>query len=286
MITLAAIGVPDAVSAQNSERQQTLYVSAVDASGNPVENLSVNDVIVREDGRLREVLSVTQATEPMDVALLVDTSLAAVPSIQNLRRGVLAIINAIDETHPIALVTLAARPTIVVNYTRNRERLLEAADSLFALSTNAGTRLDAIVEVADGLQRRESKRAAIVPIVFDGAETTRFYSEDVRRAVEDAGVSLHAVTVGRFITTGQEPARSLAEVWEQATRESGGQRVLIRTANALPTVLERIGHELSSQYRVTFGRPDSLIPPQELEVRTNREDLTLRGRWARGTAEN
>lgn len=281
---LAATSATDSVRAQNNERQQTLYVSAVDASGNPVEDLSVGDVIVREDGRVREVISVTRATDAMDVALLVDTSSAAVSSIQSLRRGVVAIINAIGEPHRIALVTLAGRPTIVVDYTTNHERLIEAAEGLFAVSTNSGTRLDAIVEVAQGLQQRESTRAAIVPIVFDGAETTRFYWEDVVRAVERSGATLHAVTVGQFINTGQEPARSLAEVWEQTTRASGGQRVLIRTASALGTVLERVGHELSSQYLVTFGRPDSLIPPEELEISPNREGLTLRGTWARGSA--
>ena len=281
---LAATGAIDSVRAQSNEREQTVYVSALDASGNPVEDLSVSDVIVREDGRTREVLSVTRATDPMDVALLVDTSSVAVPDIQDLRRGVVAMINALGEPHPVALVTLGARPTVVVDYTTNRERLTEAAEGLFALSSDSGTRLDAIVEVAQGLQQRESARAAIVPIVFDGAETTRFYSGDVIRALERSGATLHAVTVGQFVNTGREPARSLSEVWERATRVSGGQRVLIRTANALDTVLERVGHELSSQYLVTFGRPDSLIPPEELEITTDREGVTLRGTWARGSA--
>jgi hypothetical protein len=281
---LAVTSVNDSVRAQSTDRQQTLYISAVDGNGNPVEDLSVDDVVVREDGRVREILSVTRATDPMDVALLVDTSAAAVANIQDLRRGVSAIIDAIDEPHRVALVTLGARPRVVVDYTTNRERLIEAAESLFALSNDAGTRLDGIVEVAQGLQQRDTARAVIVPIVFDGIETTRFYSNDVLAALERSGAALHAVTVGPGFNTGQEPSRSLSEVWQRGTRESGGQRVTVLAPNALDTVLARIGVELSSQYRVTFGRPDSLIPPESLEISPNREGLTLRGTWARENA--
>lgn len=284
---LAAAAGHATLAAQGAaERQQTVFVSAVDRDGNPVNDLTVDDVTVREDGRLREVLSVTRATDPMDVALLVDTSSAAIGSIQDVRAGVAAFLDSLGEGHRVALVTLASRPTIAVDYTANRERLMEAAAGLFALPSSAGTRLDAIVEVARGLDQRDTERVAIVALVFEGGEQTRFYTNDVLAALEQSGASLHAVTVGEFVNTGQEPSRSLAEVWERGTRASGGQRLIVRTSNALDTVMGRVGAELGAQYRVTFGRPDSLIPPEELEIEANRVDLTLRGNWARGSAGN
>ena len=279
LVVTSAGGALDAQGA--AERQQTVFVSAVDQDGNPVEDLTVDDVVVREDGRLREVLSVTRATDPMDVALLLDTSTAATGRIQDVRAGVAAFLDTLGDEHRVALVTLASRPTIAVDYTTNRERLREAAGGLFALPGTGGTRLDGIVEVARGLDERDTGRVAIVPIVFEGTEQTRFYTDDVLAALERSGATLHAITVGEFVNTGQEPFRSLAEVWERGTRASGGQRILIRTSNALDTVMGRLGAELNAQYRVTFGRPDSLIPPEELEIEPNRSGLTLRGNWAR-----
>ena len=38
---------------QSGPRERALFVSAVDARGEPVEGLSVNDFIVTEDGRRR-----------------------------------------------------------------------------------------------------------------------------------------------------------------------------------------------------------------------------------------
>src|SRR5919112_577690 len=73
----------------NAHRQRqcerTLFVSAVDAKGEPVEGLSVNDCIVTEDGRRREVLRVSRAIEPMDIAILIDNSAAAEGSISVFR---------------------------------------------------------------------------------------------------------------------------------------------------------------------------------------------------------
>ena len=284
-LLLASGLLTSSASAQRTEREQTLFVSAASDDGEPLLELGVDDVTVREDGRVREVLSVARATEPMDVALLIDTSAASVGQVQNLRRGVLAFINGIEPPLRVALITLAARPTILVDYTANRERLVEAAEGLFPTNGYAGTRLDAIVEVAEGIENRPAPRAAIVALVFEGSEQTRFYAEDVRNAIERSGTTLHAVTVGLFPSAGPEPARSLSEVWESVTRESGGQRVVLRTPSGLDTVMGRVARELSNQHRVTFGRPDSLIPPERLEIESTRPGVMVRGARIRDTAD-
>ena len=54
-----------------------MYVSALNDAGAPVPDLGPSDFIVREDNMAREVLRVEPAVEPMQIALLVDTSQAA-----------------------------------------------------------------------------------------------------------------------------------------------------------------------------------------------------------------
>jgi hypothetical protein len=46
--------------------------------------------------------------------------------------------------------------------------------------------------------------------------------------------------------------------------------------------LERLGRELLSQYKVVYGRPDSLIPPEKIEVSARRSGVTMRGTLERG----
>ena len=73
------------VGAQSQPRK--IYTSLVDKKGAPVTTVTPADLVVREDGVAREILSVTPATDPMRVALLVDNSQAATQSIQFLRDG-------------------------------------------------------------------------------------------------------------------------------------------------------------------------------------------------------
>ena len=55
---------------------RAMTVTVVDEAGAPIPDLGPSDFIVREDNVSREVLRVGPADEPMQIALLVDTSTA------------------------------------------------------------------------------------------------------------------------------------------------------------------------------------------------------------------
>jgi hypothetical protein len=49
------------------------------------------------------------------------------------------------------------------------------------------------------------------------------------------------------------------------------------TGNGLPAKLKQLGTMLTHQYRVTYGHPDSLIPPERITVSARRPELVARG---------
>src|SRR5262245_13773753 len=109
---LVAVGSP--AFAQADER--IIYASVVDRNGEPVLDLTDKDFIVREDGQTREILRVARDTDPLQIALLVDNSAAMRNKDSELRKAVTAFIDGTREGVQIALITLASRPTISVNY--------------------------------------------------------------------------------------------------------------------------------------------------------------------------
>ena len=122
--TLLGLGAEAlAEAAQPGPRERALFVGAVDSRGEPVEGLSVNDFIVTEDGRRREVLRVSRAIEPMDIALLVDNSAAADNAISSLRTALGKFVAKMAEGNQITVIGLAARPTVLVDYTSNARQL-------------------------------------------------------------------------------------------------------------------------------------------------------------------
>src|SRR6185436_17971529 len=130
-IAIAVAVLSSASSRLNAQpRERTLFVSAVDEKGEPVEGLGPDAFIVREDGRRREILRVSRATEPLDIALIVDNSQATADEISFIRDGVSRFIAAMGTEHRIALIGLAERPTALVQYTTDKAQLADGAKRL------------------------------------------------------------------------------------------------------------------------------------------------------------
>lgn len=266
-----------ALSAQSAGRERAIYTSVVDKDGEPVTGLGAGDFVVREDGVQREVLRVTPATEPIDIALLVDNSQAATNDIRNIRDALIKFVQQMHEGNDLAIVGLADRPTIFQDYTRNTELLIAAIGRLFAQPGAGMTLLDALVEVSRGLERREATRAAIVPVLTDGAEFSNRHYRQVVDALKSGGAALHVVTIGTFPTSMDDAIRNRASTLDEGPRVTGGQRLSVLSSMALETVLTRLGRELSNQYKVVYGRPESLLQPEAVTVTVNKPGLTARG---------
>jgi hypothetical protein len=277
---LPALRAP--LGAQAAAREQTLFVSAVDDKGEPVEALGPDAFVIREDGLRREVLRVSRAIEPIDIALLLDNSAAAESQIPFMRDALRKFIATMAPDNRIAVITLAERPTIALDYTNDTGKLTAATGRLFAMSQSGMTLLDGIVETARGLGKREGSRATIVGVITDGPEFTNFYARDVVTALQKAQASLNLVTVGVFSHTEEHGIRERSFLLDQGPRESGGARMALLTPMGLDSALQKLARQLSLQYKVVYGRPQSLIPPEKTEVSSSRSGVTMRGTPERG----
>src|SRR5687767_2887596 len=102
VLAAACLG-PSFASAQ--AKPTAVYVSVLDAKGDPVSGLTAADFRVREDGAAREVLTAGPATEPLTVALLVDDSQATTRATQMIREAVDEFIKSFAGKANIALIT-------------------------------------------------------------------------------------------------------------------------------------------------------------------------------------
>jgi len=272
------------LSAQaGNNRERTLFVSAVDDKGEPVEGLGPEAFVVREDGRRREILRVSHATEPMDVALLADNSQGSGEFITFIREGMSKFVAVLGGQHRIALIGLAERPTILVPYTTEAAQVTTVINRFFPIAGSGMTLVDGLFETSRGLRRRESERAAFVPVITDSVEFTNRYSKDVVRELLASRVAMHAVTIGRFPYSDEHSRREREFLLDEGPRATGGQRITLLTPQALPATMERLARELSSQYKVVYGRPDSLYEGK-VEVTAGRPGLKVRGTPSRREA--
>jgi Ca-activated chloride channel homolog len=292
ILVVALSAIPVSASRQLVERM--VYASVLDRAGRPVTEVAASDLTVRENNIDRDVLSVSRATEPFDIAVLVDTSQDAEPFIPDFRQGLLDFFKAISNRQEIALIGFGQRPSILVDYTRDTRRL-EAGVARIVAHTGSGAYLmDSIIETSRSLRNRERSRRQVVVITSEGRELSDRNSEDVLGQVQSSGIILEAfVVVGgkphvpsafeagtrpRALPTAipDQPSHERAIALAEVVKETGGSRENILTARTLGAKLRELSVRLNNQYRVIYEGSPGLTAPDSIEIVTTRPDLRVR----------
>jgi len=284
-LTIAATLVLTGVLAEAQARSQKpserrtheVYVSVVDKDGKAVTGLTAADFTVREDNVAREVLKVGPATAPITLAITVDDSAAARNYIQFFRDGLKGFVRKMEGKAEIALSTFGDRPTSVVEYTQNTAQLDKGINSLFSRTSAGATLLEALNDLARGLARREVPRKAIVVLLAEnGTEFSNLYYQNVLDALKKSGASLHVLAIGPPSDSLNDEMKNRNIVVADGTSITGGRRDQVLAESGIPDRLLKVADDLTNQYVVSYSRPETLIPPEKLDVAVTKQGLTVR----------
>jgi hypothetical protein len=273
------------ISGQGSRgsHERSLYVTVVDGDGAPVSDLGPADFVVKEDNLTREILRVTPATDPMQVAVLVDTSQAARDAIAHIRQALppfaaeLTSANVNGKKSEVAIIGIGERPTILSEYSTDPRQVQKGIDRIWSLTQSGMYLLDGIIEVSQGLKKREAARPVLVAITTSGPEFSNRHHDQVIAPVKSIGAALHVLALGQPDTSLSQESRERALVFDLGTRETGGAYEQVLAPLGLPNRMKTLAAQLTHQYKVTYSRPESLIPPEKVTVATAKSGLVARG---------
>lgn len=269
---------------QRQLRERSVVVS-VTSGDTPVTNLAATDFVVREDGLSREVVRVAPAPPPSHVALLVDDSVASQSSLQYLRSSLKLFVKAMAAASPapqMSLMTFGERPTRRTDFTPNAEIIDRAVDRIFPITGSGAYFLEAILETTKHIALRTAERPVIVAFVAeDGPEFSNILQRDIAAALQKSGASLWTVVLqGGTQSLASSAARERAMVLSEGTRDSGGLNKVVLTPQALDSSLTTLAQSILARHLVTYGRPESLIPPERVEVEVKRPGVRVHAaRW-------
>lgn len=275
---LLAAAAPSAQTQPADGRTQSIYVGVVDGKGNAVTGLTAKDFVVREDGVAREVLRVEPSSEQLDIVLLVDDSQAATEMIPHMRDALTRFVARMQGKAKVGIVTVGERPTSVVERTSDPEALKKGIGRIFARGGSGAYLLEGINEVLRGFRGRELMRPTIVALTAEGVEYSNLQHERVNRDLVASGAALHVLAIGTPAPTDTDEMRNRNLVLAEGSEFTGGRREQLLSAMALEDRLEQLSAELVNQYVVTYGRPETLIPPEKVQVTVNTAGLTARTR--------
>lgn len=273
-------------SAQAKGKTRDVYLTVTNKSGAPATGLTIDDFTVREDNQSREILAVGPATAPMRIALLIDNSQVTQPLINELRSGMTGFINTIFKASPdstMSLMTFGDRPTPLEGFTSAGPILVRAVQRLFPVTGSGAYLTDAVLDAARSLQKEPATRQMIVAFVDEsGEEFSNSGRQQVLEELRRSNASLWIVALqGAAQNMGTVEARDRSALIDSGTAGTGGTALPVLNRLSVPAKMLEVAGLLTSQVRVTYGRPDQMIPPSKMDVQLHRKDLKLQApRWA------
>ena len=281
-------------TAQDADKK--VFVTVLDADGNPIEGLKPEHFAVREGGKDRSVVNVEPLTIPMHIAVLVDTSSVNGSQDEALRSSIIEFVERLAVSNQVALYAFGDRPAVVVSFTDNAARLREGATNMFGWSHERSTLIDAVDLALRDLRELEARRPVIVAISSEGPEvSSRTAGAVIKRLIEQS-TAFHAISLGarvamtatrmtnnvpinsermRGMTASGEGDRERDQLLAQGTALTGGGRQRLTSVMALRPALTRMFRELSNSYLVTFSRQGG-DRVKDLQVGIMVEGVTLR----------
>ena len=229
---------PSPIAAQADARERTLFVSAVDDKGEPVEGLGPDDFVVREDGappRSAARLARHRADRHRP-ARRQQRRRRATRSRSSARRSPRSWPRWPPATRSRSSRWPTGRPSSSTT-PPTRSGSTDGVGRLFSMSQSGMTLLDAHRRDRAGARASARRRApSIVPVVTDGVEFTNRYYRDVVEALSEAGAAAARGDHRPVLRTRDEHAmRERAFLLDEGTAETGGQRVTLLSPMAPAT---------------------------------------------------
>lgn len=284
IVACAALALAGGARPAAQARERIAFVSLVDrATGMAPATVAARDLTIREDGVAREILRVSPASGPMPIAVLVDTSAAAEPTIADVRTALTTFVDGLGDLGPVTIVGYGERPTVLAAYTSSRPALATGIGRVFARPGSGATLIEAVDEIAKGLTSREGERAAIVVLSPMTLEQSGGNYMAALSQLEASGASLHVIALSR---PGQssldDGARQRDMLLDRGVRATGGVRRDVLASMAFGPALRDLAQALTHQVRVVYARPQTLIPPKTFDVTAVAPGLVAYGAMAKG----
>ncbi len=251
-IVAAFVSSSPVADAQNVDGR-ILLATVVDTAGRTHVDFGVDDFVVSEDGRQRDVIDVHIADYP--VVVLVDDGNAGALAVMKSAAG--RFITRIG-ARPVATAALSSGSGMVTDFSDNREQVLDRLARITPGVNDAAVTLATVARAAQLLRETGAPFSAIVIVsasVIDAALRVR---GELLPIILESGAAVHVVAwrlSDRDGTTSETPdmLRVLAD-------QSQGQHTAIFSAASYNVALDRLADRLAAEMMVEFVVPGGSKP--------------------------
>ena len=229
-----------------------VLASVLDDNNRPAPDLPVEAFQVFEEG-VQQKISVFDAetTQPLDLALMIDSSLSAHKEFAFEQEAAAHFIRQV--LRPNDRLAVFAFDETVTQYANFSDNVRELQDAVRKVPSGAGTSIyDALVFGSHALEKHGEDRRRVIILVTDAGETTSRYDFDAaRKAALRSGALLYTIVIR---PVKNENGRNTAgeHALETITDTTGGAMFFPDTPQELGVMFDLIDRELRTQYRLAY----------------------------------
>jgi Ca-activated chloride channel family protein len=268
-----------------SSRLVLVPVSASDASGQPVKDLKVEDIVIEEEGRPQRVVALGEPGKtPVEIALLFDVSGSLYGQFAFEQEAAVQFIRRVLKPgDAVSVFSIGLTPKMVKGRTTNGEEAIAGVMSLGPLK-EATAFFDSLVEAALYLNKTaDTGSLRVLVVISDGEEnfSKNHTLSDALRELQKNDCLFYSINpsgggirLNKISLKGQGSMESMAS-------QTGGKAFNLARIEQLESVFGQIAEELQAQYLFGYYSTDERTDGgfRRINVRApKRPDLRIRAR--------
>ncbi len=229
-----------------------LYVSALDAAGNPVKTIRPEHFSITEEGKPvgQPIFGDPLSRAPLAIVFVVDVSTSMELALGLEKEALKTFIDRLGEKDQAALISFSDVPVIEYYFTEDKERLKEAVDNLRLVGRTS--LWDALVEGMNLALEMEGMRRAVV-LMTDGVDNMSGNSPDsalehYRVNAEEQNKTFSVFTLGLGLDIERVQL-------ERVAKRTGGRFLESPTPGDLERVYREIITTIENEYVLEYTSP-------------------------------
>jgi Ca-activated chloride channel family protein len=229
-----------------------VLVSVLDDKNRPAPDLPREAFELFEEGVQQEInIFESETSQPLDLALMIDSSLSAHKEISFEQEAAAHFIRQV--LRPGDRLSVFAFDENVTQVSSFSDKVAELQAAVRRIPAGAGTSIyDAVLLGSHALERRGDGRRRVIILVTDAGETTsRADFDSARKEAVLSNTLLYTIVIR---PVKNESGRNTAgeHALETMTDTTGGAMFYPDTPQELGVIFDRIDRELRTQYRLAF----------------------------------
>jgi VWFA-related protein len=239
----------------------TVDVVVTDNNGNYLKDLKKENFRITEDGTVQTISNFAPSEAPITIVLLLEFSKLGYQFFTyNAVNWAAGFLGTLKPNDWVALETFNMRPNVEVDFTHNREELLQGLSSLYFPPFSESNIFDAISDVLDRIKDVKGKKAVLV--LASGIDTfSRMTLDQALKRIRETDATIFTVGVAEQFFINQAPGQFGEQLtYIQAQNQlktfaamTGGRSWLPRFDGEIPSIMQEVATSLRNQYSMAYS---------------------------------